>query len=218
MTQQAFAVPETVESVVRCRNNGPLIAAAAQLWIKDTDLVVDATYGRGRFWTYYQPAMLIKHDLEVGDGIDFRALPEADQSVDVLVLDPPYIAQGGRDTSTIPDFMDRYGLRSCPTNRAELELMIADGIREAHRVLHPGGRLMVKCMDYISGGRYVTGHHHVVSTALRVGFKQVDEFVHHSGLGPQPPGRRQIHSRRAHSFLCVFEREKASIPQPHQHV
>lgn len=54
------------------------------------------------------------------------------------------------------------------------------------------------------GGAFVKGRHFVVQTADRLGLEQVDEFIHHSGTGPQPPGRRQLHSRRAHTFLCIF--------------
>ena len=199
-------LPGTVTSVVRSRLNGPLIAVAAELWIRPDDLVVDVTYGKGNFWTVYRPDNLIAHDLHVGDGIDFRNLPEADASVDVVVFDPPYIPQGGRDTSTTQDFLDRYGLQDVPKTTNELNLYIAEGIIEAKRVLKAGGRLFVKCMDYINGGRYVQGRHAVVSVALTWGLEQVDEFVHVSGCGPQPGGRRQLHSRREHSFLCIFQK------------
>lgn len=199
-------LPGTVESVVRCRLNGPLIAAAAELWIDPSDIVVDVTYGKGNFWTMYRPINLVAHDLHNGDGVDFRNLPELDASVDVVVLDPPYIPQGGRDTSTTQDFLDRYGLHEVPKTANELNLLIAAGMSEAHRVLKPSGRLFVKCMDYINGGRYVQGRHAVVSAAILLGYEQVDELVHHSGTGPQPLGRRQVHSRRSHSFLCIFQK------------
>ena len=41
-----------------------------------------------------------------------------------------------------------------------------------------------------------------------------DLFIHHSGMGPQPKTnldgtpRRQVHSRRAHSYLVVFQKPK----------
>lgn len=200
-SQEAFHLPGVVESVVRCQTNGPLMATAAQLWIKPNDLVVDVTYGRGNFWTHYRPGRLVAHDL-ILDGVDFRQL---DATVDVVVFDPPYIPQGGRDTSTCPQFIDRYGLREAPKPRRELEELIAAGMKEASRVLKPGGRLWVKCMDYISSRQYCAGRHFVVTTALELGLRQVDEFVHHSGLGPQPARAVQEHSRRAHSFLCIFQ-------------
>lgn len=207
-------LPGAVTSVVRSRYNGPLIAAAADLWIEPDDLVVDVTYGKGNFWTIYRPLNLVAHDLFVGDGVDFRALPEADGSVDVVAFDPPYIAQGGRDTSTTPDFLDRFGLRDVPKTVGELETYIADGLTEAARVLRGGGRLLVKCMDYVNGGRLVLGRHHVVTTCLALDLEQVDEFIHLSGLGPQPAGRRQLHSRREHSFLCVFRKRSTSRRRP----
>lgn len=222
--QEAFALPSTVESVVRARTNGPLLAAAAVLWIPADALVVDVTYGRGLFWTHYRPARLVAHDLAL-DGVDFRTLPEADGTVDVLVFDPPYIPQGGRDSSTIDGpripgganvsggdgFLERYGLVDGPRTVVELDELFRAGLKEASRVLRAGGRLLVKCSDYVTSGRYVSGRHRVVGAALDLGFIQVDEFVHYSGTGPQPltdadgNPRRQYHSRRAHSFLVVFE-------------
>lgn len=197
-----------VLSVMSCRTNGPLIAAAGRLYIDDADLVVDVTYGLGRFWSHYQPRRFVAHDIDPakGDGVDFRHLPYGDGQVDVVVFDPPYIAQGGRATSTIPEMLDRFGLIDVPKSVKELEALIADGINESSRVLAPSGRLFVKCMDYINGGRLVKGRHHVVATAEAAGLEQIDEFIHASGTGPQPPGRSQIHSRRAHSFLCVFQK------------
>lgn len=205
VSQTAMHLPDTVQSVVQSQRNGPLIAAAAQLWIKDTDEVLDVTYGKGNFWTDYQPRFLTGHDL-IFDGVDFRHLPEADGTIDVVVFDPPYIAQGGRETSTVPDFLDRYGLVEVPKTIGELNAYIWTGMKEATRVLAPGGRLIIKCMDYINGGRYVQGRHHVVSWADELGLRQVDKFVHYSGTGPQPQRPRQLHSRRAHSFLCIFQK------------
>lgn len=202
-------VEPVVRSVVRSQTNGPLLQTAAKLWVAPGDLVVDVTYGLGNFWTLYRPERLVAHDLYTGDGVDFRDLPEADESVDVVVFDPPYVAPGGRDSSGVKDMHKRYGMdQSARSPEAQFEV-IDEGLAECERVLARGGRLLVKCMDYVWSGKLQLGRHRVVSTCITLGLSQVDEFVHVSGTGPQPPGRRQVHSRRAHSFLCVFQKPKA---------
>lgn len=214
MTDQG-ADARPIESVIKSPRNGPLIAAAAKLWIQENDLVVDVTYGKGNFWTHYRPANLETHDLFTVDGVDFRHLPERDESVDVVVFDPPYVAPGGRKTSTIDDMNDRYAMHSTPKNPDLLFDYIAEGLRECARILKTKpspstmrGRLLVKTMDYVWGGRMRWGRQHAVETLRAVGLEQVDELVHYSGTGPQPIGRTQRHSRRAHTFLCVFEKRR----------
>jgi hypothetical protein len=219
-----------VLSVVDERRNARLIAEAARLWIHPGDIVVDVTYGRGLFWKRYRPEHLICHDLYKLDGVDCRALPEADSSVNVVVLDPPYTSPGGRKTSTIPDFNDRYGLDTAPKRAGELDDLIVGGIAEAARILKPGvivpkrgqpitaGRLMVKTMNYVTGGRYHQGHKFVIQAAEDAGLEQLDEFIHLSGTGAQPrlnadgTVRRQLHSRRSHTLLCVFALEARKPP------
>lgn len=203
MSQLALDLPGTITSVLR-GTNGLLIETVHRLGlVADEDRVLDVTYGLGSWWVRWRPPRLVGHDLYCLDGVDFRHLPEADRSVDVVTFDPTYVLMGGRDTTTVAGFVDRYGMRQ-PTTLAQLFGDIEAGLAEAYRVLVPAGRLLVKCQDFISSGRFVTGHHRVVSAALALGFEQADELVHYSGTGPQPPGRRQVHSRRAHSFLCIF--------------
>lgn len=207
----------SVESVIKVRTNALLIEHVAPLWIRPDDLVIDTTYGLGGFWRLYRPASLICHDL-ILDGVDFRHLPEPDNCADVVVFDPPYIPQGGRKTSTVPDMLNRFGLMDVPTTVRGMNELNALGMAEASRVLKPRGLLFVKCMDYVNSGKYNSGRHSTVSAALDLDMEQVDEFVHHSGTGPQPKferngcPRRQVHSRRAHSFLCVFRKPRFLRP------
>lgn len=185
----------------------------ASLWIRPNDVLMDATFGRGLFWTHYHhPGPFIKHDLHTVDGVDFRQLPEPDGSVDCVAYDPPYTSIGGRATTTLPDFNDRYGLLDAPRNPEDLRDLIAAGVKECARVLVPGGRLVAKTADYISSGKYQCGLKHLFDSGADADLDIVDLFIHHSGMGPQPKTnldgtpRRQVHSRRCHSYCVVFRK------------
>ena len=107
--------------------NADLIAAIAPLYL--TGSVLDVTYGEGKWWTRYQPAEFTAHDLYKLDGVDFRHLPEPDDSVDVVCFDPPYIpAGGGSTTRDTRGFRGRFGLLDVYRSQAELDALIAEVI------------------------------------------------------------------------------------------
>jgi hypothetical protein len=195
-------------------SNGKLIATVARLGYlgTPTDTVFDVTYGRGSFWTVRRPPNLVTNDLftpGVDMRADFRQLPLPHGSVRVLVFDPPYISTGNRETSSVDDFYDRFGLGEAKGWKA-IRRDIDFGLAECARVLAPGGFLLVKCMDYVESGRKVWNTFHVYNEAGRLGLRLVDRFHHHSGGGPQPGDnldgspREQKHAREVTSMLLVF--------------
>jgi hypothetical protein len=171
---------------------------------------MDVTYGRGRWWQWHFPHLIrtfTSHDIRL-DGVDFRHLPETSESMDVIAFDPDYVAIGGRKTSTVDDFNDRYGLTVKDYETpAALQKTINDGISECARVLRPQGILMVKCATYISSGKPWLGEYHTIDHGLGIGLKVDDIFVHLSGTGPQPKREtRQQHARSNSSRLIVFRK------------
>lgn len=185
--------------------NADLVAAFAALCIRPTDVVLDATWGRGRFWTKYRhPGRFIAHDLAV-DGVDFTQSPEADGTVDVWVFDPPHIAPGGRATSTIPAFNGAYGLAAAPRTPAGVFDLYGAGMKEGSRLVRSGGLLAVKCMNGVTSGRKQWAHEHVVSTGRDLGLERWGELILvRPSPGPQPAHQRQVHAYNRHSFLCIF--------------
>jgi len=173
--------------------------------------VMDVTYGKGKWWDWLlavSPGFTFtSHDFK-HDGVDFTNLPEADESMDVIAFDPDYVAPGGRDTSTIPDFNERYGLNDPYESPASLQAHINQGLSECARVLRPQGILMAKCSTYISSGKPWLGEYHTIGHGLDCGLVVEDIFVHISGTGPQParPGSRQQHARSNSSRLIVFRK------------
>lgn len=190
--------------------NGDLIADVAVLYMQPDDRVLDATYGRGLWWTKYRPELLVTNDIVHGradHAYDFRHLaPIWADCFDVVAYDPPYVCVGGRDTSTIPDFHDRYGLTTAPKSPRELQHLMQQGLDEMNRVTRPGGLILMKCQDYVSSGKLWPGTHYSLNWASSLGLELVDRFEHIGGARPQPPNRRQVHARRNLSTLFVFRK------------
>ena len=195
-------------------SNGHLMAEIAPLWIDGRGDVLDTTYGRGRFWTEYRPEKLYTNDLNpespADHHFDFRDLPWC-SPFGVVVFDPPYVCKGGRETSGIEEMDDRYGLVGAPATPAEMRKLHADGLVECERVLTVGGTLLVKMGDYISSGHYQSGLNHLTFVTTMLGLEQVDLFIHYTHPGPQPKGRRQVHGRRAHTYLVVYRKLRPRV-------
>lgn len=177
--------------------NGHLIAAVWKMhvtarerpWVKAgrPPVVMDVTYGRGIWWNQGEPEGLIRHDRDLLDGVDFRDLPEADGSIDVIAYDPPYVSVGGRATTGTPEFHHRFGLTHAPKSPQEMQRMIDDGLDELARVLRPGGLVLVKCADYVSSGKLFLGSHLTWLHSHLTGWKVLDRFDMIGSARPQPP-------------------------------
>jgi hypothetical protein len=179
-------------------SNGHLIADVAKFGYLG-GVVVDATYGRGTFWTHHKPDLLAIHDIRV-DGVDFRNLPEATSTVDTVVLDPPYKLNGTPD----PIVDERYGTDEA-THWRERMCLIFEGITEAARVLNDRGHLLLKCQDQVCSGHVRWQTIEFTNHARWLGLGLVDSFLMLGGR-PQPPGTRQVHARRNYSTLLVFQK------------
>lgn len=180
-------------------SNADLMAKIAPLYL--TGSVLDATYGRGKWWDRFTPEPFIRHDLHTLDGVDFRQLPEADDSIDTVCFDPPYIPQGGYESSTSQEFVARFGLTGF--SRSELWAMLAAGLSEANRVARH--YVLVKCCDFVNGGSFHVGSHRVLTMADDLGMRCHDLIVHNTGTGPGGHNITEIkRARRAHSYLLVL--------------
>lgn len=188
---------------------------AAGTWKTNADLILDvrdlgylpghvcdSTWGRGRWWTYWTPDEFTKHDLFTLDGVDFRHLPEADETFDTVAYDPPYKLNG---TPALGDFDNAYGVDVPDTWQGRMECM-ADGLRECARVLKMGGFLIAKCMDMVSSGavRWQTDAFSEIAH-LELSLEKVDSF-NFPNYRAQPEGRKQVHARRNFSTLQVFRK------------
>lgn len=197
-----FEVELPVKAALNVPTNAELIAHVAAVDGLIGKWTCDLTYGRGLWWKKWRPETLTPY---TGD---FRGTGFPSDFFDTVAYDPPYISMGGRATSGITDFMDRFGLETVPKSPQLLqEEIIEPGLDEAARIVKPGGTILVKTMDYISSGKYQPAAHWTREYAESIGLTEVCTFLMVKAKGgPQPQHARQVHPRNNWSMLVVLRR------------
>ncbi len=201
-------------TTVTLGTNADLFATVSDLYLNDGDVIADVTYSTGRFWKktdlsryrFLASDLLPRRDKRMTvTACDFRALPYAAGTIDVLVLDPPYIHSPGKGM-----LATRYnGLATTDMiSYADIIRLYRDGMTEAARVLRDGGQLWVKCKDTLASEHQRWSHITLQQIAHELGMYSRDLFL----LVPPAPsavttGRwaRQLHARKVHSYLWIFE-------------
>jgi len=194
-------------------NNAQLIRDCHQLgYLNDDDVVLDPTYGKGRFWGLWRPARLVASDIK-GNGlavncVDFtNMVAYFDNKFDAVVFDPPYKLGG---TSAHPSDGD-YGVADDWNGTKDRMSDIYKGIAECLRVLKPSGILLMKCQDQVCSGDVVWQERDFTSQVIgwpdEPAAKLIDKLFVHGGI-PQPAGRRQVHARRNYSTALIFRKGK----------
>ncbi len=197
-----YAITEAKDNadlMVICRDLGYLFSGNGH--------ILDATYGKGRFWTKYRPDGLVTNDLDPRTDAtfhdDFRKTKFPPESFHVVVFDPPY---GYRGTSRLASDAD-YGLGEYLSVDERHKLM-ADGMSECVRLLCKGGRLLFKMQDQSVSS---TKHWQTIMFAnlgRHLGLVLEDQ-LHLRSVRAQPAGKTQNHSWANYSTLQVHRKVAA---------
>lgn len=177
--------------------NADLIHEVVRLYPLAGLAVADVTYGKGVFWHKVATTTFDFHPSDLMTGVDFRALPYGDATMDVVVLDPPYMHDAG-----CPQCNYNASTTRGMGHDAIVQLY-AEGMGEARRVLRPGGQLWVKCQDEIVSGHQRRTSYELYTYALMLGFIDQDRFtlIRRSATVQV---KRQHHARKNESCLWVF--------------
>lgn len=187
--------------------------------------MADVTWGKGVFWRNVPDGLYEVKATDIAMGIDCRGLPYDAESIDCVVLDPPYMEGFYRNqasqkaaSGTHLSFREAYanGLevnedkRNTGTKKwhAAVTDMYFRAGSEAYRVLSKGGVFIVKCQDEVSGGKQWFTHVKIINEYEAMGFYAKDLFVLVRHNKPAVSRlKNQVHARKNHSYFLVFIKE-----------
>lgn len=204
-------------------DNSELFPKILKLHVPKGATIADVTYGKGVFWRNVdlKDYKLIKSDIR--HGVDCRDLSYWKNSLDCVVLDPPYMEGLYRKSKSHmagsgshKAFREHYSNGEATNGAgpkwhdAVLDMYFKAG-KEAHRVLKSGGILIVKCQDEVSANTQRLTHVEIINYYETLGFYAKDLFVI-VRLNTPAISRliTQVHARKNHSYFLVFV--KASPP------
>jgi transcriptional regulator with XRE-family HTH domain len=212
-------------------SNDELFPQILSLYVAPGSIVADVTYGKGVFWKKVPKALYKLKTTDLTQGVDCRKLPYKNETIDCVVLDPPYMHTPGGTAHVGHQNYEGYYRNNAATNgsgrkyhEAVLDLYFAAG-DEAQRVLRENGIFIVKCADEVCANQQRLTHVELINEFEKKGFIVEDLFVL---LRNNRPGvsrlLRQIHARKNHSYFLVFRKgsrkvrwmgpQKASGPRP----
>lgn len=206
--------------------NAPVFEQILSLHLQPGDTVADVTWGKGAFWKSIDPSRYNVLATDIQTGVDCRDLPYEDESIDALVLDPPYMEglfrkkeseMAGNGSHSA--FRERYSdskataaTEGAPKwHDAVLDLYFKAGA-EAKRVLRNYGVFIVKCQDEVSANRQRLTHVELINQ-FQEDFYCKDLFVITRSNTPTVSKLyKQEHARKNHSYFLVFIKRNPEFP------
>jgi hypothetical protein len=197
-------------------SNADIFPQILALHVPEGSRIADVTYGSGVFWRHVD---LSKYELlatDISSGVDCRALPYEDNSLDAVVLDPPYMegffrreaghkAGGGTHSAFRKYYSNGDEIPAGAKWHAAVTDLYFKAGAEAYRALKDNGILIAKCQDEVSANRQCLTHVEIINEYEKAGFYTKDLFVL---MRANKPGvsrlKKQVHARKNHSYFLVF--------------
>jgi len=217
-------------------DNADVFPSILELHVAPGSRIADVTYGLGSFWKKVPPGkyeilasdLSAKNDgllpfMKIRDNVDCRELPYEDESLDCVILDPPYmeglyrrdephLAGSGTHATFRHAYSNGETTDGGPKWHDAVMDMYAKAGREAYRVLRRDGKLIVKCQDEVSANKQRLTHVEIITGYESLGFYTKDLFV---VVRRNNPGvsrlKKQEHARKNHSYFLVFQKRKVKI-------
>jgi len=218
-------------------DNSEVFPRILELHVPKKSLIADVTFGKGVFWkripashyTVLGSDISLKKGLKAAsfitlkDKIDCRSLPYADEYLDCLVLDPPYMEGLYRSSAdnlagdgTHAAFRHHYSSGKTTQDGPKWHDAVVDVYmragREAYRCLKNDGIFIVKCQDEVSANKQRLTHVEIITGYESLGFYAKDLFVvvrqNKAGVSRLI---KQEHARKMHSYFLIFQKRRVKV-------
>lgn len=176
----------------------------------------DPTYSKGVFYKNI-PKPALRYDLKPQDSLTIQAdctkLPLVADAVRSIMFDPPFVISKGPSLAVAKVGSNMISSRFSSFESPKLLWdFYLESLKEFYRILKPGGTLIFKCQDTVSGGKNYLSHVYIINKALEVGFYPKDLFILNAKnrlISGQI--KKQQHARKFHSYFLVFKKEKSKV-------
>ena len=188
--------------------NDSAMSCLASLYFPKGSVVRDVTFGKGVFWKLIDTRQFdfLGSDINGDIRYDFNDLPFEDNSVDVVVFDPPYRYSPTKGI-TRAGFEDRYKIKStAPKNVQGVVKMYKDFI-DRSSYLKVGGIMIIKCQDTVQDGNQHWVHMEIADHLARSAFILEDIAIVVTST-KNVRWKQQYHLDKAHSYFLVAKKVK----------
>lgn len=215
-TQGGVATSNIVMSA-HVSGNADVFPQILDLHVPDGAKIADVTFGTGVFWKQVDLSRYELLATDLATGVDCRALPYQDESLDAIVIDPPYMEgllrnnknhkAGAGSHAAFREYYsngDEVSTGGPKWHGAVTDLYYRAGA-EAKRVLKDKGIAIVKCQDEVSANRQCLTHVEIINHYQELGFYTKDLFVIvRQNKASVARLKKQVHARKNHSYFLIF--------------
>lgn len=205
--------------------NADVFPEILELHVPKGSIIADVTWGKGVFWRNIPDGKYKLLATDISTGVDCRNLPYEKNSIDCVVLDPPYMEgfyrkenshKAGSGTHSafsnaysngdeVNDDTENVGTKKW--HAAVTDIYYKAG-SEAYRVLRKNGILIVKCQDEVSAGKQWLTHVEIINEYEKNGYYTKDLFIVMRMNKPSVSRlKKQVHARKNHSYFLVFTKK-----------
>ncbi len=198
-----------------------VLGSLLRFYALDKARVLDCTANSRKMWKgvkWSGEKVYADIDLSVAPdvGMDFRVMPFAPATFDVIVFDPPHLPMAAASEKSNPGMIADYGLAQSAEGD-NVSALFVPFLREAVRVLRPGGLIFAKIKDFVHNHKYQWSLVDFVSAVRSVeGLTACDLTIKRDPSGghlKSSKWKNAHHARNCHCYWIVTRKGRCESSQ-----